>query len=160
MIESKYIITKETVALFPVKHIDYNTVIIESAQTKYIKQTPLEIIKTSCFNYWSTYEGRRAAVVHHMAFKQKVPIPVSIQKAICLFPTHAPTHFENNWIAYEHIDRFHRITQQNHKHPAQIYVTFKNGYTTILNVSLHIFKTQWQRTFNLMYKIGMIDLQK
>jgi len=93
-----------------------------------------------------------------MNFTQKPPIPVSISEAICLFPTHSPKHIKNSWIAYEHIARFDKIAKQETGQPAQTLVTFKNGYTTTLDVSIHTFQTQWQRTFKLMYKCGMIGL--
>src|SRR5690625_6073800 len=96
IIKTRYTIIEETNALLPAKQIDYNAIVIERSRILYIKQTPLQIIQTSCQKYWSTYEGRRDAVVNQMNFKQKVPIPISIHKAIYLFPTHSPNHLDNS----------------------------------------------------------------
>jgi len=156
IIKTRYTIIEETNALLPAKQIDYNTIVIERSRILYIKQTPLQIIQTSCQKYWSTYEGRRDAVVNQMNFKQKVPIPISIHKAIYLFPTHSPNHLDNSWIAYEHVARFDK--KQSPGQPEQTLVTFKNGYTLTLDVSVHTFEKQWQRTFELMYKSGRIGL--
>jgi len=156
IIQSEYTIIRKTHALFSAKHFEYDTIVIERERKLYIRQTPLQIIKASCQNYWSTYEGRRDAVVTLMNFKQKVPIPVSIHKAIYLFPTHSPNHLDNSWIAFEHVARFDK--KQNSGQPEQTLVTFKNGYKKTLDVSVHTFETQWQRTFELMYKSGRIEL--
>ena len=83
-------------------------------------------------------------------------IPISIHKAIYLFPTHSPNHLDNSWIAYEHVARFDK--KQKLGQPEQTRVTFKNGYTQTLDVSVHTFEAQWQRTFELMYKSGRIEL--
>src|SRR5690625_1608023 len=156
IIKTRYTIIKETNALLPAKQIDYDTIVIERSRILYIKQTPFQIIQTSCQKYWSTYEGRRDAVVALMNFKQKVPIPVSIHNAIYLFPTHSPNHRDNSWIAFEHVAHFDK--KKNPGQPEQTLVTFKNGYTKTLDVSVHTFETQWQRTFELMYKSGRIEL--
>src|SRR5699024_12209027 len=93
-IESKYIINKETVAILPAKQIEYHAVVTEGNQTVFVRQTPLELVKAACLANWCTYEGRRQAVMHHTGFKQKVPIPISINHEIFAFPTHAqlPPH--------------------------------------------------------------------
>src|SRR5699024_1359081 len=150
IIQSEYTNIRKTHALFPAKHFEYDTIVIERERKLYIRQTPLQIIKSSCQKYWSTYEGRRDAVVNQMNFKQKVPIPVSIDKTIYLFPTHSPNHLDNSWIAYEHVARFDK--KRNPGQPEQTLVTFKNGYTKTLDVSVHTFESQWQRTFELMYR--------
>src|SRR5690625_1224879 len=156
IIQSEYTIIRRTHGLFQAKHFEYDTIVIERERKLYIRQTPLQIIKSSCQKYWSTYEGRRDAVVALMNFKQKVPIPISIHKAIYLFPTHSPNHLDNSWIAYEHVARFDKL--QYPSQPEQTLVTFKNGYTETLDVTVHTFEKQWQRTFELMYKSGRIRL--
>jgi len=107
-------------------------------------------------HYWSTYEGRRVAVVEQTNFKQKVPIPVSIDKALCFFPTHSPTHIDNGWIAPNHVARIHEKAKRHIQN--QIKIIFKNGYTKTLDISEHTFETQMQRAFVVMYKSGMIEL--
>src|SRR5699024_6731442 len=149
IIQSEYTIIRKTHALFPAKHFEYDTIVIERERKLYIRQTPLQIIKDSCQKYCSTYEGRRDAVVALMNFKQKVQIPVSIHKSIYLFPTHPPNHLDNSWIAYEHVARFDK--KQSPGQPEQTIVTFKHGYTLTLDVSVHTFEKQWQRTLELMY---------
>src|SRR5690625_7871127 len=112
IIQSEYTIIRKTHALFQAKYFEYDTIVIEQERKLYIRQTPLQIIRASCQKYWSTYEGRRDAVVNQMNFKQKVPIPVSIDKTIYLFPTHSPNHLDNSWIAFEHVARFDKSKRQ------------------------------------------------
>lgn len=93
MIHKTYQVNRQTIALRPAKVIDHSTIVIEQEETYKIKETPLQIIKEACIANWSTYEGRRQAVIHHTNFKQKVPIP-STSKKISL-PSQ-PTHQQNS----------------------------------------------------------------
>ena len=148
-----YTIGSQTLALLPAKQIDYDTVVIKQSGTKYVRQTPLKLIKAACYDDWTTYEGRRQAVTHHTNFKQKVPIPISIDKGIYLFPTHSPRSIHNSWIAYQHIAFIKKAPQHNPTGPAQSIIHYKNGQTLQLDISMHILKAQIQRTFECMYRI-------
>lgn len=91
-IEQAYIINKATSGIIPAKEIEYDSIVAEGERFRYIRQTPLDIIKISCIHCWSTYEGRRQAVIHHTGFKEKVPIPVNPKQGIIAIPTHAIKH--------------------------------------------------------------------
>ena len=144
---STYTIGPQTLALLPAKQIDYDTILINESDIKYVCQTPLTLIKSACFHNWTTYEGRRQAVIHHTNFKQKTPIPISIDSGMYFFPTHSPSSIHNNWIAYKQIASIHKAPQH------QSMIHFKNGQTLTLDISMHILKTQIERTFECMYRI-------
>ncbi|WP_281243699.1 competence protein ComK [Virgibacillus subterraneus] len=111
-----YQINQDTMALLPVAHADYSTIVIERNQQLFVKKTPWQLIQLSCLENCSTYEGRRAAVMYHMGIKRKVPIPINPSKNLFTFPTHSPTEFECNWIFYSHIQdiRHHPSFINNH----------------------------------------------
>lgn len=154
-----YVIDEHTYALIPAKSIDYETIIKDGNGIKYVKDTPFNLVRKSCRDYWGSYEGNREAVIHHLNFIQKVPIPICIRKGIYLFPTHSPSHLDNHWIAFKHVASIHKGPQQSSKSPASSIITFTNGRTITLHVSLYSLNIQMQRTFKCMYKIeGMTGI--
>lgn len=149
-IEQSYIIKDKTIALVPAKEIDYDSIVVESESLRYIKQTPEEIIKESCLEYWSDYEGRRKAVIQKTRFKEKVPIPINPKQGIIAFPTHAIKSIDCCWLMPKHILRYDVIKgNPNYK----TIVTFTNRRTLKLDVSIRSFKSQINRAFEIMYRI-------
>lgn len=149
-IEAKYIIKEATVGMIPAKKIEYDTIVVEGKRLRYIKQTPLDIIKQSCIHYWSTYEGRRQAVIHHTGFKEKVPIPVHPKRGIIAIPTHGINHIDCCWLMHDHILHYESIKNDAKYKTAS---TFTNGKTLKLDVSIRSFQTQMQRAFEISYRI-------
>src|SRR5690625_4575400 len=83
-------ISPNTLAIVPAKEIEFYSYVLENNATYKVKKTPLQLIKSACFNIgWSPFDGKRDAVSRHTGFKQKVPIPISKTLAIYAFPTHA-----------------------------------------------------------------------
>lgn len=150
-----YTLHKNTFALLPAKAIDYDTIVLEKNNFLYIQQTPLQIIKNSCYKYGTTYEGRRKAVNYHTNFYQKIPLPISIKKRLYLFPTHSPKHLNNCWLSYMNISSAQYIKDASFKQPQTI-LQFKDGQTLKLNVSEHIMQTQMERTFQVMHQLETI----
>lgn len=148
-IEPDYSINKSTIAIIPAKQIEFDSIVIEESQKFYIRQTPLQIIKASCLEYWSDYEGRRKAVIHHTGFKEKVPIPINSQEVMVAFPTHAIKHFDCSWLFYNHILQHERVKDD----PTKTLITFTNGQTLSLNVSAKSIKTQLTRSLEIIQRI-------
>lgn len=103
VIVSEYDINQSTMALLPVAHIDYSTIVVEQNGQLFVKKTPLQLIKAACLDGGASYEGRRAAVTHLTGAMQKVPIPINQLTNIFAFPTHSPTVFHCSWIFYHHV---------------------------------------------------------
>lgn len=144
---TSYHITRETLALIPAKQITYETIAIEQHISKHINMPSLQIIKTSCYKNWTTYEGIREVVHHHTKFKQKVPIPINIQQGLYFFPTHSPHNIHNSWIAHHHIEYISKSTEN--KKPI---IHFKNGKTLLLDISMHTLRKQIDRTFECRWR--------
>ena len=58
-IVTEYEINQRTMALLPVAHIEYSTLVIEQYRQLYVKQTPLQIIKAACLDGGAEYEGKK-----------------------------------------------------------------------------------------------------
>ncbi|MFA1822762.1 competence protein ComK [Virgibacillus oceani] len=146
MIRETYQITEQTIALCPAKEMDHDTIVLEQAATYRVRKTPMQLIKEACIANWSTYEGKRQAVIHHTKFRKKVPIPINLEKNIFTFPTHATSDFDCHWIFFHHIAHIHK--QQN-----QTVITFKNNKQLPLPLSHYIFKKQYERTLSCMIEV-------
>lgn len=149
MIIDNYLINENTLALLPAEQIDFDINVLETAQIIKVRKTSLELINAACYTEWSTYEGRRQAVIHHTRFKRKIPIPINIKKGIYFFPTHSPTSIHNKWISYKQIDK---ITEDP-CNPIKAIIIFRNGTKLSVNISYHILDKQMQRTFECIYRM-------
>lgn len=148
MIKEKYYIHQKTLAIIPAREITYATIIIEEEQTIQAHQTPLDIMKASCReNCWSTYEGTRKAVMYHMNFTYKVPIPMIIgNHKLYFFPTHSPSNINNIWIAA------HQIAFIKKLGPKKSSIQFTSGKEVTIDVSAYTLHEQKNRALACMYK--------
>lgn len=149
-IEQTYIIKKLTSGILPARQIDYDSIVIEGEKTLYIRQTPLDIIKQSCIDNWSSYEGRKEAVIHHTGFKQKLPIPVNKQIPIVAFPTHALKHINCAWLMYDHVVNYVPAKSDPTKKTT---ITFLNGKSITIDVSIRSFTSQMTRSLEVIQRI-------
>ncbi|OIJ21712.1 competence protein [Anaerobacillus alkalidiazotrophicus] len=147
-----YEITKNTMALLPIAHTDYHSIAIEPTCQFYIRKTPLQLIKSACLEGGSTYEGRRAAVIHQTGAKHKVPIPINPLEQIYAFPSHSPSQFECSWIFHHHIRSL--TPQVTPKKMNETVITFKNNQQLKLPVSYYTMEKQLQRTSYCMIRFS------
>ncbi|WP_051359443.1 competence protein ComK [Paucisalibacillus globulus] len=144
-----YKINEHTLALIPIKHIDYQTVALQGNKTLYIKKTPIEIIEKGCLDHFMTFEGRRKAITHHTGWTRKVPIPISIHQSITTFPTHALKNGKCCWLFYHQIEA---ILEDSHNNGRSI-VLFKDGMQITLLVKASELKGQLERTRLLLERM-------
>lgn len=149
-----YDISSKTLALLPARKIDYDTIVIKENETKYVQQPSFDLIKEACFRGdWTTYEGRRDAVIKHTNFIQKTPIPIDIRKGVYFFPTHSPKNINNIWIAFHQIKLIGKVPSQERTKQAQSIVFFKNGQSLVLDITYHALNKQYERTLECVYRI-------
>lgn len=149
MILKKYRINKNTIALLPSREIDFDTIVLEKDRKLKVKKTSIELLNTACMEDWTTYEGRRKAIIHHTSFQRKVPILVDIRSENYFLPTHSPTSIYNKWFSYQHIAK----VKENTSHPNKTDIIFLNGIELCVNVSHHLIDRQMQRTFECIYRM-------
>jgi len=150
-----YNINQETMLLAPAKMIEYSTKVIEETSTIYTEATAMHVINKACLSRWTTYEGRRDAVIKHTKMKRKVPIPICAKVNIVFFPTHAVQHFDNHWLSLRHILRVEPVKQD--KNMAK--VTFTNGLSMNIPCSAYMIEKQMERAFECIYRMqhGIIN---
>ncbi|WP_010677018.1 competence protein ComK [Bacillus timonensis] len=144
LIQPTYEVNPHTMAILPVKEIEYSAIIKETHQIIYVMQTPFQIIRAACLEGGATYEGRRKAVTHLTGAIQKVPIPINPRRDIFAFPTHSPTTFECNWIFYHHVKTI--VPARTPNPTSQSIITFKNNHELPMNESHYILQKQYTRT--------------
>ncbi|MBP3953144.1 competence protein ComK [Bacillus suaedae] len=155
LILQQYDITKDTMALIPGRHTDYETLILEPHQQLAVTQSALSILKIACLEGGSTYDGRRQAVIHQTGAQSKVPIPIYPKESIFTFPTHSANSYECIWLFYHHI----KSIKPHEKKPNYSIVTFKNYQTFEVNVSYQSLMRQLQRTSYCIVKFGYVGLE-
>jgi len=161
LVTTSYDISLQTVALLPARDIDYDTIVIEENETKYVQQTSFNLINEACLKRnWTTYEGRRDAVIQHTNFKQKTPIPIDIHQGIYFFPTHSPNNMDNIWIAFHHILSIGKIPARERTKNAQSIVYFKNKHALKLSISFHTLTEQYNRTLQCVMMIDKVKTDK
>src|SRR5699024_5695427 len=130
-------------------HIEYQSIVYEKNKQLFIRRTPFEIIKDSCLQNYTTYQGIKKAVIHHHGFIQKTPIPINRHQSIYTFPTHSPVNPECNWIIPQPLLHSNLPTSTDY-HSDKSAVTFNNGRQLLINVSQFVLKKQIQRTMICM----------
>src|SRR5699024_211839 len=95
----KYVTNEDTYMILPVRAMEYYSIVLEKDAIYYVKQTPFEIIKHSCWELdWTTYEARSKAIAENLYIPYKTLIMLSKEKNIIAFPTMTPAHVECSWI--------------------------------------------------------------
>lgn len=138
-----YIINRNTSALLPAYHTDYQTTVWENnGQRFHVKKTPIQLIKAACLEGGADFDGRRAAVTHKTGITSKAPIPIIPQEQVYAFPTHSPKLHECHWLFYHHIHAIRRHPEI----PTHTYTIFKDERELLLQVSYRTMERQLQRT--------------
>lgn len=136
-------------AILPGQSSKNKSKVFESDQKKILtfKEVPLTIIEKNCLRYFSSYNGRRAAVLYHEPhYKMKTPIPISSTKGIIAFPTQGPSRIDCAWIFYNHVAK---IAGRD----GGSAIIFKNGTELFQPVSKKTLSTQIVRCHNLGHMI-------
>lgn len=139
-----YIIKESCKALLPINHMNYQTIVDTTTEKFYVKKTPFEIIKESCLQYFSSYEGRREAVKYMTGYTHKSPIPISTTLHIYAFPTLSPSHPDCIWFFSHHIKKIEELTDK-YTSDYRTIVHFRDGSTLKTDISSYILKNQLKR---------------
>ncbi|MBB5174552.1 competence protein ComK [Texcoconibacillus texcoconensis] len=150
--KDQYDINCETMSLLTAKSTDYDSIVLESDRTLYVRQTPLQLIESACLRGGSSYDGRRIAVMHETGAQRKVPIPINRLENIYAFPTHSPKNFNCHWLFSAHI---HKMTP-NPKNKKQCLITFTNNEKITLDVSPSVIEKQMHRTSYCIWRFSQM----
>ncbi|WP_459501891.1 competence protein ComK [Bacillus sp. C1] len=132
----------------------YRTQIHTTKGILYSKNTPLQLIKELILSHnYSTYEGRRKAIIKKWDLRQNTPIPINHRLFICAIPTKSPAAWDCIWVFYKSIKHIQKGTNN------RAILRFHNGETTILPISCYKMKQQWRKTGNLIAQMMLDDFR-
>ncbi|WP_272435225.1 competence protein ComK [Terrihalobacillus insolitus] len=120
-----------------------------------LKKTALQLIKLACLDGYSTYDGRRIAMMYKTSSRKKVPIPINPELHIFAFPTMSPSQFDCNWIFYNHVQAIKPTT----KKLSQTIITFKYKEQLALKESYYTIEKQMYRTAVCMLSFSQQNKQ-
>lgn len=132
-------ISEHTMAVYAIHHPQYRTKIIDAVKGEILlEEDPLHVLDDACSEYFSSYHGRRQAVLRKLGYTQKVPIAVIPYLDVYAVPTASPSEYECIWIFPAHIKT--SIIKENH-----IVIIFNNGKTLNLPISWYTYNKQLDR---------------
>ncbi|MDZ5608899.1 competence protein ComK [Bacillus sp. XF8] len=145
-------ISSSIMILQPYEDPFYRTQIHTTKGILYSPKTPLELIKELIISHnYSTYEGRRKAIIKKWDLHQNTPIPINHRRFICAIPTKSPAAWDCIWVFYKSIKQI----KKNAKKQAVLY--FCNGEIETLPISYYQMKLQWRKAGNILAQMIMED---
>ncbi|TMW72378.1 competence protein ComK [Alteribacter natronophilus] len=142
----------QTLILMPNIDPVYVSKAVETDRVVYIAKPCLKIIEDACLTGGASYNGRREAVFYHTGFQKRVPVPLSVSKRVCAFPTQSPNVHGCAWIFSQHLRRVTEIEKETpaKKRALRSRVHFSSGQEIDVNVSKHILDKQMTRASHCM----------
>ncbi|EWH21558.1 competence protein [Bacillus haynesii] len=146
MTKDTYEVNSSTMAVLPLGEGEKPaSKILETDRTFLVNMKPFQIIERSCRYFGSSYAGRKAGTYEVIKVSHKPPIMVDHSNNIFLFPTFSSTRPQCGWLSHAHVHEFCAAKYDN------TYVTFVNGETLELPVSItsfenQVYRTAWLRT--------------
>jgi len=139
----KYVTNEDTYMILPIRAVEYYSIVREKDAIYYVKQTPFEIIKHTCWELdWTTYEARSKAIAEKLYFPHKTPIMLSKEKKIIAFPTMAPAHVECSWFFLHPDVNTGRILNQ-----ATLFINWEQKIA--LDIPYHTLQVQYEKALQL-----------
>ncbi|MCY8379934.1 competence protein ComK [Bacillus haynesii] len=146
MTKDTYEVNGSTMAVLPLGEGEKPaSKILETERTFLVNMKPFQIIERSCRYFGSSYAGRKAGTYEVIKVSHKPPIMVDHSNNIFLFPTFSSTRPQCGWLSHAHVHEFCVAKYDN------TFVTFVNGETLELPVSItsfenQVYRTAWLRT--------------
>ncbi|MFT0803559.1 competence protein ComK [Bacillus swezeyi] len=146
MTKDTYEVNSSTMAVLPLGEGEKPvSKILETERTFRVNMRPFQIIERSCRYFGSSYAGRKAGTYEVIKVSHKPPIMVDHSNNIFLFPTFSSTRPQCGWLSHAHVQDFCAAKYDN------TFVTFVNGETLELPVSItsfenQVYRTAWLRT--------------
>ncbi len=145
-----FVINPLTLAILPMEYEGklYSKVYQLDEETElFVPFKPLDLIKSACITYGSSYEGRKDASRYLIGITHKIPISIDPTNSIYFFPTNSPDKSTCGWIAYDHVKTYSKVDTSN------TLVTFHNNVSIVIPISRYSFDNQIKRTALLHTKL-------
>lgn len=135
-----YEINKDTCAI--INYSNEISQVIEKKQEYLLPKKTFEVMEDSCAYYGSSYEGRLKGTKMMLGCNYKLPIIIEETNDIIFFPTGGVDNEKCSWISLNHVLKY-----EDYKGYTK--VTFTEGKTIILKMSVSSFETQLLRATRL-----------
>lgn len=141
-----YIVNENTRLIIPAQHIAYDSIVLEKENAYCVRQTPLNIIKATCENDWTTYEGRKNVIAKRLNMPHKTPIIVSQEEKLFAYPTLSPKSYYCSWV-------FLHLSVQIRKEDKHGVLLIHDRIKVKLDVSYYILQAQFEKALRLQYAV-------
>ena len=139
-----YEINRDTQVLLPLEN---ETKIIETENEYIINNTVFNVIEHSCEYFGSTYEGRKIGTKNLLGITHKSPIIIEESNKIIFFPTTSPERNDCIWLNLSQIASYKKVNNDSSL------ITFQNGDTLEINISIGSLTNQILRATRLKYVV-------
>lgn len=144
-----YIINPMTMALLPMDSAlgELWTVVIETSQVLIVMRKPTEIIDNTCHWFGTSYAGGKSSAAAVMGYKSMLPISISSELGICVFPLASSKRRDTLWLSHTHIKDWHQKDKETTT------VRFVNYQVIDLPIAKPAFELKAFRTAQLRYRL-------
>lgn len=149
--QESYIVHQNTMLLLP-KFTEYNEPVVdvyEAAQKVTVPGKSTDIVKESCSYYGASLGGRQEGTRAVTDYDKLLPIAVSPDWDLYMFPIGSPSKETGIWAVYHHIDQV-----KYDANPKKCMLRLSNGEKVSLEVSGDRVKTQLFRTGHFKSKLS------
>ena len=135
-----YEINKDTYAVL--NYNDEFSRVVEKEQEYFLSKRTFEVMEDSCEYYGSTLDGRIKGTKMILGCNYKLPIIVEESNDLIFFPTSGTTSDKCSWISLNHVQKYEASKGFTK-------VTFTDGKTIVLKISIQSFEMQLLRAARL-----------
>src|SRR5699024_2414279 len=89
---------KNTRLIIPALHREYKSIVLEKENVYCVRQIPINIIKATCEEDWTTYEDRKNIIAKRLNLPHKTPMMVSQKNKIFAYPTLSQKKYNYNLV--------------------------------------------------------------
>ncbi len=137
----EYEINENTLFLLPMD--ENRTMVYEKERSFLVLNKAIKIISDSALFYGSSLDGRKISSSKMLGSSYKVPIVISENDEIIVFPTSSYRYNLSTWICFNNVYGYHKDGNQT-------LVSFAGNKEYKINVSYNIFDNQFLRSVKLL----------
>src|SRR5699024_3794865 len=141
-----YIANKNTRLIIPALHMEYESIVMEKENVYCVRQSPLNIIKATCEEDWTTYEGRKNIIAKRLNLPHKTPMMVSQNNTIFAYPTLSPKKYNCSGV-------FLHIAVETRKEGKHGVLPLHDRLKVKLDVSYYILQAQLEKALILRHAV-------
>ncbi|WP_249869295.1 competence protein ComK [Oceanobacillus saliphilus] len=134
-----YLVSKDTKAIMPAQSSYFRTKVLEGNTEKLSVHRAEQIIDNSCIIHGANLIGRKETVKNILNSTSKLPVPISPERGIFMFPTASDKNKDCVWVAFHHVKNY---VQKGSK----TYIEFYDGTGILVNASEKTIDSQYKRT--------------